>query len=549
MDQPTVNGISEAANPIRDREQHLGTLGRQRSGAPYDGGVPGILCIAVAAWVLSLLLLVLAGNTIADLDMFHEMALIRESLTAGHLLLEDVHAFTPTVSPVVHHEWGTGAVLYLLMAAGTGGPGIIMLRLLLFAVVVGACWWCISRKRAPAAVVLALAPVAVVLTGPGTSAVRAHLFTFAFTAVLLGLLEKDRHGNRTWIALWLPIHVLWLNLHGGFVVGMGLFGLHAAEQVVLAWRAGRTMRAALAANRHLVLGLVAMIVLLLVSPYGWRYVPYLWHALRLDRPLIAEWAPVWDPAVQWEYTLVFAVSLLFLVYSLIRAERAATLPGLPLVLAAAWMAAGSQRLLPVYGILWITHVPSYIAGTDLHRLLAMLVRTRAMPIAAVAFVLTLLAMGRSVQLRFWELQVPGSDTDKALSYPVGPAEYLAHQAFRGNLVTTFNAGAFISWKLYPAVRVSIDSRYEVAYPAKAVEESVTLYAARDGWQDILSRYQADALLVPMRAPLHDVLLADRTPDWRRVYVDDGFAVFVPAAAAPGFPIKDRRGEHIMGSFP
>ena len=50
-----------------------------------------------------------------DMDLFHEMALIREALALGRIPMEDVFAQTSTVSPVVHHEWGTGAVLYFLV--------------------------------------------------------------------------------------------------------------------------------------------------------------------------------------------------------------------------------------------------------------------------------------------------------------------------------------------------------------------------------------------------------------------------------------------------
>jgi hypothetical protein len=50
-------------------------------------------------------------------DVFHEMALAREWLACGAFPREDCFAYTPTVSPAVHHEWGTGLLLYLAVAA------------------------------------------------------------------------------------------------------------------------------------------------------------------------------------------------------------------------------------------------------------------------------------------------------------------------------------------------------------------------------------------------------------------------------------------------
>src|SRR5512137_416 len=66
---------------------------------------------------------------IADLDMWHEIALIRESVRAGHLLTEDVFAYTPTIHPMVDHEWGAGMLLYLI--APGGGAAVVAFKYLL----------------------------------------------------------------------------------------------------------------------------------------------------------------------------------------------------------------------------------------------------------------------------------------------------------------------------------------------------------------------------------------------------------------------------------
>jgi hypothetical protein len=42
----------------------------------------------------------LTAYNLVDVDIWHEMALIRESLRAGHLLTRDVFAYTPHSLPV-----------------------------------------------------------------------------------------------------------------------------------------------------------------------------------------------------------------------------------------------------------------------------------------------------------------------------------------------------------------------------------------------------------------------------------------------------------------
>src|SRR5262249_36578513 len=56
----------------------------------------------------------LIAYNFVDIDLWHQMALIRESLAAGHLLKADPFAYTPTRTPWVDHEWGAGAIAFFL---------------------------------------------------------------------------------------------------------------------------------------------------------------------------------------------------------------------------------------------------------------------------------------------------------------------------------------------------------------------------------------------------------------------------------------------------
>src|SRR5437762_3685670 len=68
--------------------------------------------------VAGLLLLVSGAATYVDPDVWHLMALAREGIARGRVPLEDSFAYTPTVHPMVQHEWGTGIVLYGLATHG-----------------------------------------------------------------------------------------------------------------------------------------------------------------------------------------------------------------------------------------------------------------------------------------------------------------------------------------------------------------------------------------------------------------------------------------------
>src|SRR2546425_446318 len=70
--------------------------------------------------------------TNVDLDTFHELSLARETWALGGVPKHDLYAYTPTLPRVVHHEWGTGMVLYAAsVASGLGGAGLLLLKHLL----------------------------------------------------------------------------------------------------------------------------------------------------------------------------------------------------------------------------------------------------------------------------------------------------------------------------------------------------------------------------------------------------------------------------------
>ena len=88
--------------------------------------------VRLAAWMLLALLsgflAYVARVHEVTHDVFHEMSLVREALVLRDFPQEDVFAYTPTVSPSVHHEWATGAVIYFA-TIGTGLGLVITKRL------------------------------------------------------------------------------------------------------------------------------------------------------------------------------------------------------------------------------------------------------------------------------------------------------------------------------------------------------------------------------------------------------------------------------------
>ncbi len=494
--------------------------------------------------------------TIADLDMWHEMALFRESLALGWVPDHDLFAYTPTVYPSIHHEWGMGAILYLVaVSTGWGSAGLMALKYLLSAAIAAGCFLCARRNGTSESTFVFLAPVAIILACIGFTTLRAQVFTLFFLTVLLILLQEDRKGRRWWIFAWLPLYAVWENIHGGFIVGAGVFVLYSLEQFVSETVRQKSLAGALRSSANLAVTGLIMIALLGVNPYGYRYVPYLYHALLLERPFMPEWQPLWKTGL---FLFPFyALSLALAVYAF-AARQMRYLPGLLIVLATAWPALWHVRHLSIYGVVWLCFVPAFIEPTALGRLIRRANANLALPLALIWLAIAITGAASGARNRFWQLRLPTAPPahgDRyAIVYPAGVVKYLADNRFEENLMVPFEIGAYVSWKLYPHVKVSMDSRYEIAYPPEAAEENVAFYAGEKGWRETLDRYPPDAVLVPRWSPILKMLQTaepggETHKRWVQVYQDDGYSLFVRGNLFERLPIVDRTGRSIKAEFP
>ena len=493
--------------------------------------------IAALSALAGLFLCCIALNTFVDPDIWHEMALFREALALGYLPLADQFAYTPTVDPSVQHEWGAGAILYFVSTTG-GSAGLLALKYSLCAGIAIVVVRCARLKGASYAVLCPLMPIGILLSLIGFSTIRAQMFTLLALACLLYFLEQDRRGWprgwrwRQWIGPWLAIYVLWVNVHGGFVVGLVVVVLYTAEQIFRKRPVG-----------HLIATMIAMAALVVVNPYGWHYYPYIWDALWLDRPLITEWRPLWHA---WGPVLGFYVFSLVLVTYAVARRGVRQLPGLAIVLLTAYAALRHQRHLSLYAVVWVCYVPAFVQETPLARLLQQIWTARRRVCLWSWGVMAAVLFGALVVHNPLRLRLPANPGDHSkLVYPVGAVSYLRQVSFRGNLMTPFTTGAFVSWKLFPSVKVSMDGRFEVAYPPGALAENHAFYQAEVGWRETLNKYPTDMVLIATNVPLVEAM--SHTESWQRVYVDDAFELHAPLSR--DWAHVDNRGQRLQGGFP
>ena len=476
----------------------------------------------------------LSGLTFVDPDLFHEMALAREIIALGAMPLADQFAYTTAVYQSVHHDWGTGMVLYAVAMTG-GAAGIMLLKYTLTLSIVAGLCYCASRRGASFPTIAMLCVIPIVGGCLGFTTIRAQLFTMAALTALLLIIDADRRGQRRWLLALVPLFIVWLNLHAGFVVGLGLLGMYAIEQALRRqpfWH---------------VIGICGVLSLCtLVNPYGMMYITYLAHGLLLPRPMIVEWRALWH-ADPWSLFAVYLFSLFIAIYAVYKLGWRQT-AGVLLLAISAYAAIRHTRHLSIYFVVWLAYVPGWLEQTRLGEMLRSIWHRRQAWVASAAFAIGALALVQIVPAAPWRMRMPTTAAEEETGrpmYPTGPVEHLQAIDFRGNVMVPFVPGGFVMWKLHPHAKVSLDGRYEVAYQHGILEENEDFYQLKPGWRELLTKYPTDVLLVPRSTPLGKHLSENN--EWQRFYRDAAYDMYT----RPGLtlPPLDRGNLTLPGIFP
>ena len=425
---------------------------------------------------------ILAYHNITEGDLWAQLAIGESVWEHGRLLRHDIFAFTPTLRDWTAHEWGAGVVFYGVLKL-VGPSGLMILKM---ALALGALGFGIGAGRkqgCDAKILLLLAVPAAACILPGYIPVlRSHAFTYFLFAVTLFCLEELR-GGRRWPVAALPLVMLiWTNLHGGFVVGLGVVFLYAAAAVFSRKAIGPLACVA-----------AACAAVTLINPYGIRFWQYLIPALLHPRARIAEWRPLpllaWDDF--WGFRLFFVLTVAAVALGWKQTSRK-NFCGLAVVALTAFMGWRVRRHGPFFGVAALAFAGPYYAGMAAELPAAIRAKfnlTWAVGVlyAGIAFYVALEVLpGASMH----PLAPVGED-------PVREADILSRAGAKGNLATPFAWGSYLAWRLYPNIKISMDGRYETAYPESTFALNNAFFDHQGDWLKLCRSYKVDFVILDL----------------------------------------------------
>jgi hypothetical protein len=232
-----------------------------------------------AYWLVVWLVLMGAGRDrlFQDPGTFWHLAWGHQMLQTGQIPRVDQFSFTRAGQPVVADQW-LAELLMALVHRLAGWEGLLLL------VATGLAWlygWMGGRLvRAGIGPLWAAGGLATVFLA---SAHNFHVRPLIATLILQGLwfdgLLAVEAGERPIRQLWIfvPVSVLWANLHGGLLAGLGTLTLCAVLWLLLGSLTGKGPVRSAAQGFHLAALTAASWMAVLLNPYGLD-LPRTWYA-------------------------------------------------------------------------------------------------------------------------------------------------------------------------------------------------------------------------------------------------------------------------------
>lgn len=436
-----------------------------------------------------------AVRGLSDSDYYWHVTAGRLIVETGQIASVDPFSFTWAGQPWTRHEWlgevlmslavnglGAGPAAFLFGVAAAGGP-----------LLVGAA---ARRNGLPTAAVVLAASVAVLVLLTYVT-IRPQAISWLLLGALLAGLLWLRPERAAWAWLTIPLFVVWGNLHGLYVVGLGVLVLY-----VLATLVGRTP---MAPRRGMMLAVLGIAVLAtMVTPAG----PVgLLYPLRYLEPgdwglrHIAEWQ---SPDFHDPRNLGLAVLIAMLLLTGMRNTPGWLIGLATLGVAGALLAVRNAPLAAIAALPAVAGgIASWLAARRAAAVRPSVARGRRLMEMGLAALVVAAAIVLLPTMR-------GLSGDRAVpaSFPVAATDVLERVAPDARVLAEYHWGGYVIWRLHDAgARVFVDGRNDM-YDQRILDDYLRIRNAADGWQALAERYGVEAILLPPDAAVVPAAEAD-----------------------------------------
>ncbi len=449
-----------------------------------------------------------------DYDLWARLIVGKYFIQTGHVLKQDFLSYTPTHT-IYDHEWGSGVIFYLVNHYFSH-VGLLFLQVsilfLIFFIIIQIIKLRGVKTTTPYNFLFYFFSF-LAITQVVDQPIRCQIFSFLFFTVFMYILELSRKGINK--PLWtMPfIMIIWNNLHGGCVAGIGLILIYIIGEIINRKPVKKYM-----------LTFLLTILVLPINPWGISYLIFLLKATTMQRTHIVEWWGLFCPVYKKifiEFKFFTLVLLLAEIGYIIKATKDKSF-----VFDAVKYLAIIITL--VLGIWHIKLIPFCVISmtaflyddfyTFFNFITFNILNKFAKFKDIFIYYIIIIFIFININKKNFE---PFLDWYK---FPIMAIEFIKINEIKGNLFVNFGLGSYASYKLYPNNKIFIDGRYEEVYYDFMMPMMQRFLLVQKNWDDLLKYYPPDLLLIEKIYPVYSVLSKD--PYWTQIFVNEQFGLFI-----------------------
>jgi len=460
--------------------------------------------------IFLLLFIITVQSQYLDYDIWARLIAGMGVVEGHHVLKADFLSYTPT-HVWYDHEYGSGVIFYCFLKYFGKYSLLILQTIILFFTfffVLKAIE--IRGIKRPYNIIFWI--ISILAISRVITPIRCQLFSFLFFAVFLYILEKAKTGKYKILYLLPLITLLWNNLHGGVVAGLGLTVLYIFGEILNKNKI-----------KHYILAGLSSLAVLIINPWGISYLQFLLSANTMQRTYITEWFGLFSQ-FQIFNQLPFKVFMLlivfleiFVLYKICKQKKAAK-ENLK-------FDKTKYLILTVTLILSVCHIkllPFFVisGGVFCYEDFALLIENKISKLANIfsyTLIWIIIIAGLAVN---YPCEIPFG----AGYYPHREVEFIKQNKLEGNLLSNFGYGSFIAYKLYPQNKIYMDGRYEEVYNNDLIILLKQFYLIENNWDEILKKYPPDIMILENWYPIYEKINQEK--DWIKAYETEMFGVFI-----------------------
>jgi hypothetical protein len=471
-------------------------------------------------FIALLAVFVIAVQPSVDTDSWWHLRSGEWILENKQILTSDPFSLTRQGQPWIYPGWLSQIALFSVFNI-FGYAGLDIFTGLMVLIAFAFLWKTLEGKDLLRAFVLLLAAATSALYWSA----RPQIFTLVLASACLFLLEGARKGKlkRLWI---LPLLItLWVNMHGGFIVGYILIGIYFSAEVIEVFISVILYRRRIQdewQNRKRLLSILVSVGAIsiltgMINPHGPAILLYPFQTVSIGilQDYIAEWqSPNFHALEVQPFIILLFLTLLALGIS--NKKRSAS--ELLLISIFGYMSLVAVRNVSLFALVAAPTVCRHLQA-GLNPLFERVKSKKDFPEklansinVIIAVLLTFIGLVRVVTQLGSEINLDAINQQ----IPLKAFEFIEDENPAGRLFNSYNWGGYVIWALYPDHLSFVDGRTDL-FSDEILEKYLNAWLAKPGWDVFLDEWNIQWALLEIDSPLSQAMINN---NWQVLYSDE-----------------------------